>query len=115
MRFDVSSLTNVVDVSPLSKPEQYGLAQNYPNPFNPSTKITFAVRKTGNARVTVYDLLGREVAALFHGVATANTLYVLSFDAGNLPAGRHGLPSGIYFYTLRSEDRNEVKKMGLLK
>ncbi len=88
--------------------EQYELAQNYPNPFNPSTTITFALRNTGQAKVTVYDLLGQEVATLFQGMATAHTPYVLSFDARNLPAG-------IYFYMLRSENRSEVRKMGLLK
>lgn len=108
MRFDVSSLTNVVGATVPLRAEQYNLGQNYPNPFNPSTTITFALRNAGHATVTVHDVLGREVATLFNGVATAHTLYVLSFDARNLP-------SGIYFYTLRSENRNEVKKMGLLK
>ncbi len=108
MRFDVSSLTNVVEAPIPLRAEQYSLGQNYPNPFNPGTTITFAVRKTGYAIVTVYDLLGREVATLFNGVATAHMLYVLSFDARNLG-------SGIYFYALRSESRNEVRKMGLMK
>ncbi len=108
MRFDVSSLTNVAGAPAPLRAEQYSLGQNYPNPFNPGTTITFAVQKTGHAAVTVYDLLGREVATLFSGVANAHTLYVLSFDARNLG-------SGIYFYTLRSENRNEVKKMGLMK
>lgn len=108
LRFDVLSLTNArQSIDPLTA-EDYKLGQNYPNPFNPSTTITFAMRNTEHAIVTVYDLLGQEVAALFNGVATANTLYSLSFDA-------RGLPSGIYFYTLRSANRNEVRKMGLLK
>ena len=108
MRFDVSSLTNVFEFDAPPIADRYTLAQNYPNPFNPSTTITFAMRNTEYATVIVYDLLGREVATLFNGVATANELYSLSFNGANLP-------SGIYIYKLRSEGRNEVRKMGLLK
>ncbi len=108
MRFDVSSLTSVSEADAPLRAEQYKLAQNYPNPFNPSTTITFAMRNTEHATVAVYDLLGQQVATLFNRVAAANELYSLSFDARDLP-------SGIYFYTLRSANRNEVRKMGLLK
>ena len=108
MRFDVSSLMNVSESSAPLGADQYKLSQNYPNPFNPSTTITFALRKTGRATVTVYDVLGRAVATLFDGVAVAHELYSLSFTATNLP-------SSIYFYRLRSENRNEVRKMGLVK
>ena len=108
MRFDVSSLTSVPEATAPPRAEQYTLGQNYPNPFNPTTTITFATRNTAHATVTVYDVLGREVATLFSGRATAHTLYTLSFDARKFP-------SGIYFYTLRSENRNEVRKMGLVK
>ena len=108
VRFDVSSLTGVGESPPSLTAEDYTLGQNYPNPFNPATTITFALRNTGPATVKVYDLLGREVATLFDAVATARTPYSLSFDATNLP-------SGMYFYTLRSEGRSEVRKMGVVK
>ncbi len=108
MRFDVSSLVDVSESSAPLGANQYKLGQNYPNPFNPSTTITFALRNTGRATVTVYDVLGREMATLFDGVAVAHKLHSLSFSAANLP-------SGIYFYRLRSENRNEVRKMGLVK
>jgi hypothetical protein len=108
LRFDVSSLTSV-DETPVSlTPESYYLGQNYPNPFNPGTTITFATGKTGPAAVRVYDMLGREVATLFDGVATARTMYRLPFDASNLP-------SGVYFYTFRSAAGHDVRKMGVVK
>ncbi len=105
MRFDVSSLTDVGRITRSATPQDYALGQNYPNPFNPATTITFALRNTGPATVKVYDLLGREVATLFDAVATARTSYSLSFDATNLP-------SGMYFYTLRSEGRKRSAEDG---
>jgi Secretion system C-terminal sorting domain/NHL repeat len=108
LRFDVSSLTNVAGTTIALTDEQYKLGQNYPNPFNPSTTITFAVKNTEHATVTIYNLLGQEVATLFNGVAAANELCSLSFDAKNLP-------SGMYFYALRSANKIEVKKMSVLK
>jgi hypothetical protein len=86
----------------------YRLSQNYPNPFNPGTTITFALEQTEQATVTVYTVLGQEVATLFRGIATAHVQYALAFDATRLP-------SGMYFYTLRSAHRYEVKKMGVMK
>jgi len=104
-RFEYS---NVVEATVALTAAEYKLGQNYPNPFNPSTTITFALKNTEHATVTVYNMLGQEIATLFNGVATANEPYSLSFDARNLP-------SGMYVYALRSANRNEVKKMNLLK
>ena len=108
MRFDVSTLTGIVHTAPTLGPEDYQLAQNYPNPFNPATTIQFALNNTEHAAVTVYTVLGQKVATLFDGVALADTRYGLSFNATHLP-------SGIYFYELRSAHRYEVKKMNLTK
>lgn len=86
----------------------YKLGQNYPNPFNPTTNITFVMQNSENVSVKVYNLVGQEVATLFNGVAEANKMYTLNFDASKLSAGT-------YFYALRSATRNEVKKMSLIK
>jgi hypothetical protein len=88
--------------------EDYALSGNFPNPFNPSTKFSFAFRSSEHATVTVYNVIGQQVAVLFNDVAAANQLYTMTFDARNLP-------SGIYFYALHSASRNEVKKMLLVK
>lgn len=45
-------------------PIDYQLSQNYPNPFNPSTTIKFGLAKNSLVKISVYDMLGREVAQL---------------------------------------------------
>jgi hypothetical protein len=93
-------------------PKEYELSQNYPNPFNPSTIIEYAIPKPGNVKLTVYNILGQQVAELINEEKPAGT-YSVSFSA----AGRGGtaLSSGIYFYTLRSNNYVITKKMIFLK
>jgi hypothetical protein len=88
-------------------PNSYSLAQNYPNPFNPTTTINYQVQFSGQVTLKVYDILGREVAALVNEVKQAGS-YSVTFDAGRLA-------SGIYFYKLQSGSFVETKKMILLK
>jgi hypothetical protein len=108
LRFDVSSLTSVSESEKLQSPQYFLLSQNYPNPFNGETQITFSTNSTEVVLLTVYDLLGQNIATLFDEVAVANTVYSIRFDAKNLP-------SGIYLYSLRTVNGNEVKRMCLLK
>lgn len=102
------SYSNTVEAVVALTAEDYKLGQNYPNPFNPTTNIYFALKNTEHATVTIYNMLGQHVATLFNGEATANQMYSLTFDAKELS-------SGIYFYSLQSATRNEVKKMMLMK
>ena len=95
-------------------PLEFTLEQNYPNPFNPSTVIKYTIPENGFITLDVYNLLGEKVASLINGVHDAGR-YEISFDASNLPAGRQGLASGIYVYSLRSGSFNSVKKMLLMK
>jgi hypothetical protein len=88
-------------------PNSYTLDQNYPNPFNPTTKITFALPKAGNVELRVYDLLGREVATLVNEFKTPGS-YTINFNASNIA-------SGVYFYTLKSGDFTNTRKMVLIK
>jgi pectate lyase len=101
------TVTSVASLS-ASIPAQMSLKQNYPNPFNPATLIMFTVAKTGYATVKVYDMIGREVATLFNGLASTGRDYTLSFDASRLS-------SGIYFYRLISAGKVETRKMVLMK
>jgi hypothetical protein len=89
-------------------PGQFVLTQNYPNPFNPSTTIEFVVPQSGFATMKVYNVLGQEVATLFEGNAEAGKINTAQFNASNLP-------SGLYFYTLRSAGKADTKWMLLLK
>ena len=108
LRFDVSSLTSVSESGKLPSLQNFFLSQNYPNPFNGETQITFSTKSTEDVLLTVYNLLGQKIATLFDEVAAANTVYSIAFDAKNLP-------SGIYLYSLRTVNGNEVKRMCLLK
>jgi len=100
--------SNAVEVTVGLIPGDYQLSQNYPNPFNPTTTITFAMNNTERVTVKVHNMLGQEVATLFDGIANADEVYSLSFDAKELS-------SGVYLYTLNSASKNEVKKMSLMK
>jgi hypothetical protein len=84
--------------------KDYALSQNFPNPFNPSTTFTFALKYSEHVTVKVFNLLGQEVATLFNDAAQPDQIYTMKFD------GTH-LSSGIYFYSLRSNSRNETRKM----
>jgi hypothetical protein len=100
------SYSNVVNVS-YDVPAEFVLSQNYPNPFNPSTRINYFLPKESFVSVKVYDFLGREVTTLVNEIKSTGS-YDLVFDASNLP-------SGTYFYTLRTDNYSSTKKMILLK
>ncbi|MGA8264586.1 MAG: S8/S53 family peptidase [Ignavibacteriaceae bacterium] len=88
-------------------PELYDLGQNYPNPFNPTTQIKYALKEDGFVEIKVYDLLGKEVATLVNENKSAG-FYTVNFDASRLS-------SGIYFYTIKTKDFFDRKKMVVLK
>jgi len=98
----------VTDVEELGGvPTEFNLSQNYPNPFNPSTTINFTMPKAGNVTLKVYNSVGQEVATLVNGYKTAQS-YEVSFDASNLS-------SGVYLYTLETDNFVQSRKMILLK
>jgi hypothetical protein len=89
-------------------PEGYGLLQNYPNPFNPSTTIFFNLQKRSNVNITIFDMLGHQVAELLNEVRDAGQ-FSIQFDGSNLP-------SGMYICKMQN-DGNQIfmKKMMLMK
>ena len=88
-------------------PQEYLLSQNYPNPFNPSTTISFAIPNQANVTLSIYNSIGEEVAELLNENISAG-FHQVNFDASSLS-------SGLYFYTIRSENFTSTKKMILLK
>lgn len=90
-----------------SAPVSYSLSQNYPNPFNPFTKIYYSIPNKGNVKMTLFNVLGKEVALLVNEVKDAGT-YIYEFNASSLP-------SGVYFYKLESGNFSDTKKMMLVK
>ncbi len=83
------------------------LAQNYPNPFNPETAISYQLSATSRVTLTVYDVLGREVATLVNEIQPPGR-HVAQFDGTQLA-------SGVYLYRLQVRDFTDVKKMILLR
>ena len=88
-------------------PLTYELRQNYPNPFNPSTLIQFTIPERTHVTLHVYDVLGREVAALVDEEKTPGT-YEVQFDA-------RGLSSGAYFYRLKTGSYVQLKKLLIVR
>jgi type IX secretion system substrate protein len=96
-----------LDAGSSEKVQAFALRGNYPNPFNPSTIISYVLPEQGNAKLSVYDILGREIATLVDGVQNAGE-HRVSFHAD-------GLPSGVYYYRLEAGDKVQAGKMLLSK
>jgi len=103
----LNSLVTSVENPSVKFPKSFAIDQNYPNPFNPSTKISWKVPVGSHQTLTIYDVLGNEVATLVDEYKPAGT-YEVEWNAS-------GLPSGVYFFQLKTEGFIETKKMILLK
>jgi hypothetical protein len=84
-------------------PTQFALEQNYPNPFNPTTLIRYALPKESHVTLTVYSVIGQEVAKLVDEVQPAGYKEVVWDGAG--------FSSGIYFFQLNAGDFTQIRKM----
>ncbi|MGE5438673.1 MAG: T9SS type A sorting domain-containing protein [Bacteroidota bacterium] len=88
-------------------PKDFALFQNYPNPFNPYTIISYELPEESSVELKVFDVLGKEVVTLVDAVEIPGR-HEVKFEAGRLP-------SGTYFYTLRSGRFTKTEKMVVLK
>lgn len=102
-------LSQIIGIKNISSeiPTAFSLEQNYPNPFNSITNIKWQIANAGIAKITVYDLLGKEVAVPLNEFLQPGT-YQVNFNAQNLS-------SGVYFYQLKTDNFIETKKLILLK
>ena len=96
-----------IDSDLAALPGTFELKGNFPNPFNPTTNIQFAIPAASDVTLTVYDMLGRQVAVLVNGTLSAGT-HTATFDASNLS-------SGTYMYRLQAGNFVETSKMMLIK
>ncbi len=96
-----------VDDEPSTLPFSFALEQNYPNPFNPATVITFTLPTSGYTTLTVYNVLGQQVADLVSRQMAAG-VHEVTWNAS-------GQPSGVYFYRLGHADGVQTRKMLLVK
>jgi hypothetical protein len=99
--------TGLADDPATGVPLQFALKQNYPNPFNPVTTLEIHVAEAAEVRLTVFDILGREVALLLNGKKNAG-IYRLNWDAT-------AVPSGLYLCRMEAAGFTDTKKMVLLK
>jgi subtilisin-like proprotein convertase family protein len=88
-------------------PKKFALHQNYPNPFNPTTTIKYDLAKESFVKITVYDILGKQVQTLVNEQKKAGS-YALEINAS-------GLASGVYFYKIEAGTFVATKKMMLIK
>ena len=88
-------------------PSEFILYQNYPNPFNPVTIIKYGLPKTQNITHEIYNILGQKVLTLFDGLQNAG-YHSVTLDASQLP-------SGVYVYSIWSEEGAESKLLTLIK
>ena len=91
----------------LDVPNEFSLEQNYPNPFNPSTQIEYSLPKDTRVVLEVFNILGEKVATLINERKSAGH-YNVEFSG-------KGLTSGIYIYSIKTDESRALKKMLLLK
>jgi glucuronoarabinoxylan endo-1,4-beta-xylanase len=89
-------------------PSSFELEQNYPNPFSSSTAISYKLNQRADAKVTIYDILGREIRTFnigFQATGAHSVIWNGRNDFGNMAA------PGVYFYRLQASGETLVKKM----
>ncbi len=106
-RYSLAGGTIKVEMISTVIPGDFVLSQNYPNPFNPRTDINYELPSAKLVKLTVYNVLGKEMEELVNERQSPGK-YKVSFDASNLT-------SGVYFYTLSTDNFTQTKRMILLK
>ncbi len=106
--------TSTVEITNETLPQDFNLQQNYPNPFgydgnsdSPTTNIVYSLSKPAKVHLSVYDMLGREVATIVNEYQSAGTYHEV-FNALDLPSGN-------YLLRLSVGNFSQVRKMMLVK
>jgi hypothetical protein len=102
--------SKIIEIN-LGSPNIYELSQNYPNPFNPSTTIRFSVQESSFINLSIYNSLGEKIEELVNEVKEPG-MHTVEFYAESTTGG---LSSGTYFYTIKSNNYTNTKKMMLVK
>ncbi len=104
---DLGPIITEVEKGATDIPDAFTLMDAFPNPFNPTTTIAYTIARQEFVQLKVFDVLGREVAALINGVeAPGHKSVVLN---------AHGLASGVYYYRLQAGDHTQTKKLLLVR
>lgn len=88
-------------------PDKFGLDHNYPNPFNPQTTISYSVPQETHVQIVIYNMTGQVMETLVDGIVESG-YYTVQWNAA-------GVPSGIYFYSIRTPEFTQVRKCMLMK
>ena len=88
-------------------PTEFTIDQNYPNPFNPITNFKFNIVKADNVSIVIYNIRGQKVDVVLNKHLNAGS-YNITYDASHLA-------SGIYVYSIKTDGKQKVKRMTLLK
>ncbi len=109
---DAVSATTLATVGNSDIPAEFALQQNYPNPFNPVTTLTYALPEKSMVRLTVHDVLGREVRSIVNRIQEPG-YQAIHWDARD----EMGKPvsAGVYIYRIQAGEFIQTKKMILLK
>ncbi len=106
-RVDDLALSGVNDAGEATAPLHFALEQNFPNPFNPSTLISYELPVASHVRLSVFNLLGQEIAMLVNGQIDPGR-HEVKFDAGTRP-------SGLYVYRLEAGSFVQTRTMTLVR
>jgi hypothetical protein len=93
-------------------PDKFELFQNYPNPFNPSTQIRFSLAKHSQVEINIYDVRGILISKICKGEFEAG-VHTVEWDGTNSLG--YKVASGVYFYQLKTDEFNVVKKMEMIR
>ena len=97
---------------PNISPSKFELGQNYPNPFNPSTNIKFDIAQNSHVSITIFNLAGQKVSTLINRPLNTGS-YTITWHG--LDDNGYQLPSGMYFYEMRTPSYQSIKKLVLVK
>lgn len=97
----------ITSLREISSDISYNLFQNYPNPFNPVTTIRYSLKYQAFVELNVYDILGNEIEILVNEEKPSGT-FMVNWNAKDLP-------SGVYFYQIKTGDFIQTRKMILLR
>lgn len=105
--------TNIVSSSPKALPAGFVLSQNYPNPFNPETSIRFFIPSGHlNTSLIIYNNLG-EVVRQYDGSSITDGWNEIRWNGRNANGNQVG--SGVYYYRLKADKMQQIRKMILMK
>jgi len=93
-------------------PEITKIHQNYPNPFNPDTTIRYSISEFGKVTISIYNIKGEKVRILVDSFQEPQWYDVVwnGRDENNKPVS-----SGVYFYRFKTSEKNQIRKMLLIK